>query len=214
MKKILLLLIITCFISGCNDVNKGTYDQIIDFALANENYKFKNHTGEGYSFYLPKGLKIKEDNKSNLILEKNNHNYYLYIDLISYYNKIKEDYKEQNESFYSKSIQNENKFGYLEINLKEKNKYLIEFMYNYAKIEVIVDKRSINEALSYSMSVLSSIDYNDVIIENLIGENVLNYNELEVNIFETVKSDSNFIQYNGEATSETKDVLPDTDLIN
>ena len=214
MKKIVILIFISCFLYGCHDINKGSYEEIINFSLKNEAYKLKNHTSEGYSYYLPKGLKIKEDNKTNLVIQKDKNYYYLYLDLISYHNKIKEEYKIQDDSFYSQTIKNGDKFGYSEINLKEKNKYLIEIMYNYAKIEVIVEKRDINEALSYSMALLSSVAYNDVIIENLIGENILNYNELEFNIFETVKNSSNLIEFDGNNTHETTEEIPDTDLIN
>ena len=190
MKKIVILIFISCFLYGCHDINKGSYEEIINFSLKNEAYKLKNHTSEGYSYYLPKGLKIKEDNKTNLVIQKDKNYYYLYLDLISYHNKIKEEYKIQDDSFYS------------------------QIMYNYAKIEVIVEKRDINEALSYSMALLSSVAYNDVIIENLIGENILNYNELEFNIFETVKNSSNLIEFDGNNTHETTEEIPDTDLIN
>lgn len=37
------------------------------------------------------------------------------------------------------------KFGYVEVNLLKNDKYLVEIMYNYAKIEVIVDKSNLNE---------------------------------------------------------------------
>ena len=214
MKKIVILIFISCFLYGCHDINKGSYEEIINFSLKNEAYKLKNHTSEGYSYYLPKGLKIKEDNKTNLVIQKDKNYYYLYLDLISYHNKIKEEYKIQDDSFYSQTIKNGDKFGYLEINLKEKNKYLIEIMYNYAKIEVIVNNRDIKEMLSYAISLLNSISYNDKIIENMIGEDILNYNENEYNIFETVSSGSNLIMYDEDANNNKNNEVPDTDLIN
>ena len=67
--------------------------------------------------------------------------------------------------------------------------------------------------LSYAISLLSSISYNDKIIENMIGEDILNYNENEYNIFETASYDNNSLtRYNDEDASIND--IPDTDLIN
>ena len=63
-------------------------------------------------------------------------------------------------------------------------------MYNYAKIEVIIDEDRINDVVSYAMIVLSSIKYNDEIINNLMGENVLDYKEIDFDIFKTNKDDN------------------------
>ncbi len=88
-------------------------------------------------------------------------------------------------------------------------------MYNYAKIEVIVNNKDIKEVLSYAISLLSSISYNDKIIENMIGADILNYNENEYNIFETVGSDNSLIQRGNESTTTSnQNDVPDTDLIN
>ena len=103
--------------------------------------------------------------------------------------------------------------GYVEINLTKNDKYLVEIMYNYAKIEVIVGKDKINEALLTSISILKSVDYNDEIVENLFGSNVLNFTEEEFNIFNTTSSDSTYLQTDGNY-EETTEEVPDTDLLN
>ncbi len=215
MKKVLLLFLLFFFLTGCINVNQSNYEGIIAFALNNETEPFKNKTSQGYSYYLPKGLNILEDNHNNVILKSDKYTLYLYLDLVSYYNKVKENYLENNTTYFSKKITNGDKFGYLEINLKEKNKYLIEIMYNYAKIEVIVENRDIKEMLSYAMSLLSSITYNDTIIASMIGEDILNASEIEFNIFETAKNESNLIRYDENATTNNKkEEIPDMDLIN
>ncbi len=215
MKKVILLIVMIFFLTGCMNVNKSSYDEIIYAALNSEKIELKNASSQGYSYYLPKGLSVVEDNKNNVILKTEKYSFYLYLDLISYFNKIEEEYKIKSNVYYSSKINYKGKFGYLEINLKENNKYLIEIMYNYAKIEVIVDDKSIREALSYAMSLLSSISYNDTIIANLIGEDVLNYNEIEFNIFETAKNESSLIEYDEDsASSDSSNAIPDTDLIN
>lgn len=214
MKKVLLLLMLTFFLTGCKNINQSSYEDIIAAGLYDQKVTFQNKTSQGYSYYLPKGLIVIEDINNNVTLKSEKYNLYLYIDLISYYNKKEDTYKENNTSYYSKRITKEDKFGYLEINLRENDKYLIEIMYNYAKIEVIVNNKDIKEVLSYAISLLSSISYNDKIIENMIGADILNYNENEYNIFETVGNDNSLIQHGNNTTTTNQNDVPDTDLIN
>ena len=87
-------------------------------------------------------------------------------------------------------------------------------MYNYAKIEVIVDKDDINTSLGYSIIVLSSIKYNDKIIANLINKGEAEFKEEEYNIFSTVNNDSNVLKFKETYTEEEDEIIPDTDLIN
>ncbi len=214
MKRVLVLISVIFLLTGCMNINNSSYEEIINSALNNKKILNKNKTSQGYSYYLPKGLIILEDLNNNLTLKSEKYNIYLYVDLVSYYNKIKNSYQENKNVYFSKTITNKEQFGYLEINLREKDKYLIEIMYNYAKIEVIVNNKDIKEMLSYAISLLSSISYNDKIIENMIGEDILNYNENEYNIFETASRDSNLIKYEEEENDMDKSLIPDTDLIN
>ena len=43
-------------------------------------------------------------------------------------------------------------------------------MYNYAKIELMVEEKDINQVVTNSIIMLSSINYNDDIIKNMMGE--------------------------------------------
>lgn len=215
MKKVLLLIILIFLLTSCRNIKNSSYEEIISFGLSNQKVNYTNHTSQGYSYYLPKGLIILEDRSNNLKLKSEKYTLYLYVDLISYYNKKEENYRYSDSSYYSQKIQNGDKFGYLEINLRENKKYLIEIMYNYAKIEVIVDNKDIKEMLSYAMALLNSISYNDAVIANMIEEDILNYNENEYNIFETASNESNFIQYDDNETNESnQNNIPDVDLIN
>lgn len=214
MKKIMLLIGITFFLTGCVNIENSSFDQIINYALKN-NVELKNTSSNGYSYYLPMGIKLVENELNNLVFETDKYRMYMYVDLISYNYKIKEIYKKNTSSYYSINIKNDDKFGYLEINLLDNQKYLVEIMYNYAKIEVIVEECDMKTIVSYAMSILSSITYNDTIIESMIGEDILNYNETEFNIFETANNESNLIEYDENLSeNEVEDDVPDTDLIN
>ena len=61
---------------------------------------------------------------------------------------------------------------------------------------------------------LSSVKYNNNSLESIVGENVLTAKEIEFNIFETKKNESNFLKVSEEDVYEDKDVPNDPDLVN
>ena len=212
MKKICILVVTALILCGCSNVNKMSVDKIKDNSI-NGKYAKPNTVRVGYKFYKPALMSVTKSSKYNEVLRCNDNNYYLYVDLVSYYNKTDINYEENDMSYYSKKIEHKNKKGYIEINEIKDDQYLIEIMYNYAKIEVKVDERSIKEAIAYSLSVLTSIKYNDKVIENTMGKDVLTHGEEKVSIFETVGSEKNHLKY-VEDSKYDKDVIPDMDLIN
>ncbi len=196
MKKLLLIVFISLFLVGCTEVKDLSVDEIINKVVSSKT-KLSNQYRTGYKYYIPRGLRIDDNKEYNEILSDAKYKYYLYIDAVSYYNKVTETFTPSTKAYYSKVINYNNKYGYLEIKMYN-DEYLIEMMYNYAKIEVIVYESDIKEALLNSITILSSIQYNKDIINNLMGENVLEFSEVEVNIFKTKKPDSNYIEYNND----------------
>ena len=215
MKKIVILLIALFFMTGCTNIKELNYDSIIANTL-NYNYKYTNVYRKGYNYYLPKGLKLLTNADANDIITNNEYYMYLYVDRISYYNKGVFNYQKNNKAIYSQIYENTGKKGYLEINNFENDKYLIEIMYNYAKIEVIVDKDNINESISYAITILSSIAYNENVIASLMDEDVMNFKEEEYDIFSTISNDGNVLKYDEDLMeNDVEDnYIPDTDLIN
>ena len=68
-------------------------------------------------------------------------------------------------------------------------------MYNYAKIEVIVDKEEdTNKAITYAMSILNSISYQKQALDSLMSEDILKTNEVEHNIFESAETESGYLK--------------------
>lgn len=194
MKKIFLIILICLFVSGCTNINNESIDSILTDSLKSE-LKFYNTRRNGYKYYLPKGLKIVSKNDYNEIIVDDNYKYYLFIDVLSYYEKISFDYIKKTDVYYSNVLKYKDKFGYLEIKKFKSGKYLIEIMYNYAKIEVMVDSEDINRVIANSISILSSMDYNDNVLSNLLVDNKLNFNDEEFNIFETADTESNYLNY-------------------
>lgn len=215
MKRLIVLTLIVLLLSGCVNVKKASLEEIIEEATESKTDIYNTYR-QGYKFYLPSGLYIYSSKDYNEVIKSDKYTYYLYIDLVSYLNDKTNTYVPNNDSYYSMAIQNGDKSGYIEINEKN-DKYLVEIMYNYAKIEVIVDENDINSAVADAIIVLSSIYYNDGILDNLSNDNILNYNEENIDIFssDSGSENSNFLEsvddYEGEYE---EDYVPDYDLIN
>ena len=212
MKKIVLLSIIILFTTACTNINKIDYkDNINEIIKNNYNKKLSNHVGIGYKYYLPKYMSIKNISNYNEVLNSNDYTYYLYIDIISYYNKnniITEECNNKYEFSYKKNS------GYMCIN-DVNNQYLVEIVYNYAKIEVIVDKNNLNEVVNNSIIILSTIKYDKELISNIIIENKMQNNEETLNIFDNNNKKKDFIEVIEEYDSyDKKEDIPDYDIIN
>lgn len=196
MKKLLVLLSILTLLTGCTvtKINKDSIDKVIDSVMKKDS-KLKNVHFEGYSYYVPRGIRFVDKKEYNAILkDEYNNNYYLYVDVISYYHKVKEKYKVNKKAYYSKKVKTKNKFGYVEIK-EDKTGYLVEAMYNYAKIEAYVEKDSLNDAMTNISMILSSMKYNDKVLSSTVGENILSYKEESYNIFKTKEKTSDFLDY-------------------
>ena len=193
MKKVILALFALIILTGCTNINKISLDEIIDNGIKEE-IKLNNEYRTGYKYYLPRGLNIVNQSDYNEKINNDRYTYYLYVDIISYYNNVKESFYPHKDNYYSKALTNKDKFGY--VNIKTLNdKYLVEIMYNYAKIEVIVKKYDLNATVANAITILNSIQYNKSIIENVIGDNVLQFKETEMNIFDTKDTESNYLHY-------------------
>ena len=211
MKKILIIICLL-FITGCSDIRKQSYDDIINNIATRANKDNVYRTG--YSYYLPRGMQVADSTLYNEAITDARYKYYLYVDIVSYYKKVTKDYSVNDNALVSKKLDYDGKFGYVEVNLLKNDKYLVEIMYNYAKIEVIVDKSNLNEAMLSIINILKSVEYNDSIIANLMGDDVLNFSEEEFNIFNTKGSESNYLTVDKNASKEEDTKIPDPDLIN
>ena len=164
---------------------------------------------------MPRGLQIDSYSLYNEVISGDKLVYYLYVDVISYYNKTNRDYHKNNKAYYSDAFSYNDKNGYIEINLQQNGKYLIEIIYNYAKIEVMVDVDNIKKAMLNAISILRNISYNDSIIANLLEKDIFNYSDEDYNIFNTTSNDSNYLNYDNEyKETDESDMIYDTDLIN
>ena len=173
MKKILLILLTLLLFTGCSVVRIDTssIDNILNVILTKDNTLF-NQVGQGYKYYLPSDVLYIESDGLNDVLYNNGTYYYLYVDAISYYYKVSNDYSENKNVYYSKIFKPEDGFkksGYLEIK-EENDMYYLSFVYNYAKIEAVVNKDNLNDAVLNSSYILSTIKYNEDIVKLMLKE--------------------------------------------
>ncbi len=208
MKKIIIFLFIITFAVGCSDIRKEKYDDIIANKIESSK-KRSNVKKKGYSYYAPRSLRVTKNEGLNDLLTGEKYDYYLYVDLVSYFNKTPLYATNNKDSYYFKEYKFADKYGYLKVIKRENDKYLIEIMYNYAKIEVIVDESDINVALDNAITILSSITYNDNIIKNLMGKNVLKFSEEEFNMFEKANSENDVLEIFEKETEEEEKFDPD-----
>ena len=218
MKKLFIFLFVASFLlTGCVKISDKSVSDIFETILYVDN-NLSNTSMNGYSFYLPKGLRIIDKEEYNLIINDGRQNYYLYIDTIAYHYKTSNLYKENASHFYSKKFTHNNKDGYIDI-IDNENNYFVNIMYNYAKIETFVPKEDFRKSMMYVCQILSTIKYNDAIINSYIGNKGMVYQEEKFNIFGTDTQNDNFLKYESEygtykETIQKTDDTVDVELIN
>lgn len=195
MKKIMLIFLLMIVLTGCSIVRIDTtnIDTIVNVVLSKNN-KLYNQIGQGYKYYLPGGVSYIDSDELNDILYCNGNYFYLYIDAINYYYQTKFDYKENSNLYYSRKINTSDGFnhsGYLEIE-EIGDLYHIEFVYNYAKIESVVEKKDINETILNSAYILSTIKYNYNIVELMLNEDYFINKTGKYNDYNTTEESGKF----------------------
>ncbi len=199
MKKILLLGLAALILTGCTIVRIDTtsIDNILNVVLSKENTLY-NRVGRGYKYYVPRGVTYIDSSGSNDKLYSNGVYYYLYLDEISYYYQKSLDYKEDDSKYYSRKIDNDGNLGYLEIT-KQDDLYLIEFVYNYARIEALVPEEDINDTVLNSSYILSTIKYNSNIVKLSLEDDFLQNKEEKYDVFSAKnQNDDSFLRYEEE----------------
>lgn len=208
MKKYIMLLLILFMMTGCAVVNNLSIDQIVN-RVTKSKYTMFNQVSSGYKYYLPRGLRAIKQDENNQIIKSSKYDYYLYVDLVSYYNKISLSYEETSNIYYSKLI-NGDKMGIINITELKDDLYYINVKYNYATIQAKVKKKDINEGVANSLIIASSVIYNDEIIANLMKNDEISSAEEVINIFDTNTGESNQLEYQDDY--EDEDVY-DPDMI-
>jgi len=202
------MLLSVILFTGCTVVRIDTtnIDTIVEVVLSKDNHLY-NRVGKGYKYYVPRGVTYIDTTELNDKLYSNGNYYYLYIDAVSYYHKVDVSYEEEDSLYYSKEIDIQGKQGYLEIQEQENGMYVIEFVYNYAKIEAMVSEEDINEVVLNASYILSTVQFNNDVIKLMLNETYFTNKEETYDIFEDKEdrtSSSNLVEYEDETVEEEK----------
>ena len=196
MKRLIVLLsIVVVLATGCSvyKLDNTNISKNIKILLSHKT-NLHNVNYDGYRYYLPKGVSfVNKDSYNALLKDMNNNRYYMYVDVISYYHKKENDYEINNDSHYSQRLDYNNKTGYVQIDEID-DKYFIQFVYNYVKIEAYVSKKDLTDSITNICYILRSVKFNDSVIESLIGENALDYQEEDFSLFKADSSKESYME--------------------
>lgn len=195
---VLCLLLLTACTKKTYYLNNLSYEDIINISIKEKEQT--NTNNKGYKYYLPTGFTVIKDNGYNQeLLSDDNVRYYLNIDPVSYYykNKIQTTHDIKDYKYYE--FEQDDKNGYLKITQNNDN-FFIELCYNYAIIEVEVKGSNLRYAISRGIIILNSIQYNNLVIKNNIGNNDIDNAETVYKIPEPKDKNSskNILEYIGE----------------
>lgn len=195
MKKIVLLLLVGFCLTGCTAVRINTkdIDNTINVILSKNNTLY-NRVGKGYKYYVPRGVSYIDTVEFNDKLYSNGNYYYLYIDAISYFYQKEMNYEINENAYYSREFDINDKKGYLKIE-EQNDKYLINFYYNYARMQTLVTKDEIEDVVLDATYILSTVKFNPEVIKLMLDDEFFTNKEEKYDIFESEAEDSNFLEY-------------------
>ncbi len=215
MKKLFLVLALVILFTGCDvkNITDKDIENIIDESLELK-VQGSNNNFKGYKYYIPRGFMLQNKKGNNYMLLSNGDYYYLYVDIVSYFHKKDIETTFEDDLYFSKELSYNDIKGYVKVSKPKNDLYYIEMVYNYSKIETYVKKENLEYALKNSLKILASIKYNDVILDTLIGEKTLSYEEEVYNFFESKREEGNFLDYIEEYDAYDKeDVIKDEDIL-
>ena len=177
MKKFIIILS-SLLLVGCSSTvtSNQTYESLIMNTLESEITHY-NTLGKGFKYYKPRDFSLYTDDEFNHILLNKSNKYYLNIDINGYYNKYEHEFSINPEIEYSKNFKYNDILGFLEITKGKNDYFYLKMMYNYSYIEVQVKEKELKPAVVNSIIILSSIKYNDKVIENFISTGDLSSKE-------------------------------------
>lgn len=201
-KKILLVSILILILSGCTKIDKNSQNYIFIINNCLNTKTISNDVALGYKYYLPKGVKLIKNYDYNQKFSVGQNDLYMYVDINSYYYKSKLK-KQTSDNYYYHKIKKGKKTGYISIS-KSNNLYFTKIVYNYAKMEFYSNSNDLNNLITLSTIILNSIDYNDIIIEKVLGENLGDYSEITYELKKPEDASNDFSQYLEEYVQEDK----------
>lgn len=211
-RKFLILLLIGLFsLCGCSNIKNMNTDSLLN-ELANKTGKY-NEVNRAFKYYLPSDLSIDSYDDYNAVFSSANYKYYLYVDLISYYNKKDLKFEKNDNIYYSRLLFKDDKLGVIDVT-NDSDECFVKVTYNYATIETKVNLLDLNETISNIMIILSSINYNDAVIKNILTNESKVEDDEVVEVFDNKKNDNSSLDVEEDEYSGNEEEDYDPDVIN
>ena len=212
MKKLIILLTLVFLITGCSVYKASDDIDTLMNDILSSNLKLSNQNFQGYKFYLPENVRLKDKNGYNFTLLYNKKNMYMYVDVVAYHHKVVDMSSASKDSYYYRDLSYRDKFGYITIKEQDDDNYLIEMNYNYAIIEAYSNKKDLSNTVRTITYILNSFKYNDKVISSLIGENKISYEEEEFNLYKKEEK-GNYLEASKKEDDDNSNELVDDDNI-
>ena len=208
-KRIIFCILLVLVTSGCTTIQKSSYEALIKRATESK-YKLCNHIKRGYKYYLPVGLRSVSMDEYNEIIKGENTTYYLYTDLVSFYNKAKVRYEEKSNIYYSTTFTKNKNKGTVNVRQDKDNNYVVQVIYNYARVEVIATELNLKSVIANALTIVTTMNYNSDVISSLIGVDSFSSLEETVSIFDKTEVDNDQLEVEETYTgNEEEDYDPD-----
>lgn len=217
MKKIFVLLALVFLVTGCSiqEMPNDNLEKVIDNVLTNKT-DLQNQNFSGYQYYQPREVSLINKFDYNITLLHKGNKMYFYVDVISHYHKIDKEYNLKENIYLSKELEYGKKKGYINIEERD-NDYFIEIEYNYGRIEAYSNKQNLTTTVINALYILNTLEFNDVVIESLIGENKIEYKEEKFNLFKSDSDDDGYLntdkRHNSEDLDKENNIFEDEDTI-
>lgn len=155
----MVLALVGCTISD-EDLTQTTIEQT-EKEFESEPKKANEKT-ELFSYYLPDDFSVTETKKFNVLLEKGNQDYILFVNenekknsKVSYETLAEEFQK----PFISETFSDNDRFGYLFVNKLEKNKYEVTVGIGGTKLTTVSKANKVSDSAKNMMDIAASVQY-------------------------------------------------------
>lgn len=211
MRRRLILVIFLLMLTGCTRLDNNI-EEIVDVVLNTE--QNVNTVSTNYKIHVPNGFIQLEDNDYNQKFKFKDRYIYLYVDTISYHYKNHTNYENTKTfTYFYKTLNYQNKTGYIGIDQPEPDLFYVKIVYNYAKIEFFSDQENLSLMVANSLIIINSIKYNDKLISTSLGDDKIAGKDIKYELTTpegTVSSFNDALQqYVIEEEEQEEVVLPD-----
>jgi hypothetical protein len=160
---LIINLFVALFLTGCTISDEEITKTTIELTEQEFESKTKKPNKESalFSYYLPEEFSVKETNKFNVLLEKGNQDYILFVNENEEKNS-KVSYEtlaeEFNKPFISETFSDNDRFGYLFVNKLEKNRYEVTVGIGGTKLTTVAKSTNVSDSAKNMMDIAASIE--------------------------------------------------------